>query len=558
MALAAILVGGAVAGLVVLYLTRPLPRDQPLSAARFFEESTGSQETSFRLRLERLLLSPPFYIQITVLLLLLLALLFSHHRIPLATEPEEQGLWIAVDTSASMTTAQGGGDRMAAARREIEAVLSQLANIEEDKPWCLGLATFDQALIIDEFDAPARRVSESVGDLAARALGTDLTLLRTLANQLANSRDGVCPATYLVVVTDMPAPDWVIDSDTVPKIVWRDVGDPVANVGISDIRWRGARGIGLSEAIEIELASYGDAQSTSTVVVRGPDGSEIASQPIDWDNPGAKRVTFEPPAVGEYSIALTTGGAYAYDDEAQIVVPPSDRIMVDWQLPDRTIPYLLRWQQETTTPHLRVLPFPGPLGKVPTLLVGPGYVTSPSDTRITYFVEGSPLLADLSLDVAENLRIEEVDLPEDSPLVPVMLGALPAADAPDRLWLATSDDPLAAYVPGLPQLVGDPDLSAFSTTAFFNALQWLVQGRQPDPLFTLTTAGLPEPEGNRVVLHPGEGNTAWPPLNSGEIEDIQPAQTLSSEIAIWPAILVAAIFLFALDRTLTYWVSRWR
>lgn len=469
---------------------------------------------------------------------------------------QEKGLWILVDTSASMTTIQSSGDRMAAAKREVKALLDKLG--QEEEPWCFGLATFDQALVVHEYDTSASRIGNMLEALTPRALGTDLTLIRALANQLATPKEDVCPASYMVVVTDMPAPDWIAGPDAAAEFVWQDIGEPVTNVGISGMRWSGVPKIGTSKSIEIELVSYGDSPETSTATVRGPDGKEIVRQSIDWNEVGTKRVVFEPALAGEYSIELEPGGAYFYDDRAQITAAPSDHVTVDWQLADRAIPDMLEWQQESSNPHLRVLPFPGSLGQTPTLLVGAGYGTSPADTRITYFVEANPLLADLNLDVAEILRIEGIELPDDSPLVPVMSGAFPEKDSPDRVWLATSDSPLAAFVPGLPILNGDQDLNAFSTTAFFNAVQWLLQGREMTPLYNLTTPDHPLPEDNRIALYPGEANTARLPLSFGEIVNIRPIETQSPGEAIWPKILALAVCLFSLDRLLVFWRRRWR
>ena len=80
MALAVALTGGLVIGLIMLYLTRPRHSPLVLSAAIFIPEAPGRQETSRRVRLESLLRTPPFYLQLLVLILLLSAFLMSWLR----------------------------------------------------------------------------------------------------------------------------------------------------------------------------------------------------------------------------------------------------------------------------------------------------------------------------------------------------------------------------------------------------------------------------------------------------------------------------------------------
>lgn len=559
MALGAVALGVLIGGLVILYLTKPRKRDVKLSSARFFQDAPVSDEPQHRLRIENLLLSPPFYLQLAVLLLLLLGFLLSRQHFEKESDFLGVGLWIAVDTSASMSTAQGRADRMALAQQEIDNVLSALKNRAEEQVTCLALATFDQELTVQMPQALIEQVSENSRQLTPRALGTDITLLRSLLQQISDPDLDNCRATHLLVVTDLPAPDWIGSAEQGVEIIWRDIAEPAGNVGLVDVRRKGTALFGQQDQIEIDLAAYGLAQGVSEVMVTGPDGTSLLSESIAWDEPGSKHVSFVPLLDGEYRIDLSAGGAYGYDDQAIISVERNKRLRVDWRLADQAVPQALGWQLDSAAPQLRVMSYPGEVDQVPTLLVGNAYQAGTTPRQIAYFEENNCLLADLNFDVAESLDIAGEELPADTPLRPIMSGDSPEAPASARTWLALGADPPAAYVPGLPTFTADSNLDNFSATAFFNGVRCLLQEEKPAPLFTLTTPAEPIPEGSRIALHPGEGNTAWSPLSYGETADIQPVPLRETQEPVWPIVVAIATLVVAVERGLAFLGgARWR
>lgn len=559
MVAAAALMGALVAGLVALYLTRPRYEDIELSAARFFDDVNEPEETSVQFRLSNLLLSPPFYLQLAVLLALLAALLRPEQTIATADKLEGVGVWIALDTSASMSATQSGATRMEWARRETEELLNHLRLFEGSDLRCLGMSTFDLALTTQIPAGNVADVEQFVADVAPRPLGTDLTLLRRLASFLSAREEGACQITHLVVVTDAPFPEWGADLENNVYVLWRDIGEPVENVGVVDVRQRGDGLFGSTPVIDVTVAAYGSGPARADIAVQNGAGVSVAGEALQWEQPGRQQFSFIPPAAGQYHIQLSPGGSYGYDDDITISVGEMQQVRVDWKLPERSLVQQLGWIDDGADPHVRVAPYPAAIDGAPTLLVGDGYGSGSRAAEIDFFLEASPLLSDLNFDVAERLPINGVTLPPDSLLRPVLTVASGAGEGQGGVWLAASEEPLAAYVPGLPGDAGDANLYAFSTTVFFNALRWLLQERTPPPLFTLTTPEEPLPDGARLALHPGEGNTALPAVSEGQWDDIQPAAAGEAESPLWPIWLALAALFFTLERGLaSLGGPRWR
>lgn len=558
MVVAAILMAALVTGLVIVYLTRPRYEDIELSAARFFDDIDEQEENSLQFNLSNLFLSPPFYLQLAVLLALLATFLWPEQTIATVSDRESVGVWIALDTSASMSAMQSGAPRMEGARGEIGDLLNHLKLLRENSLSCLGLSTFDLVSTTQIASGSPLDVERLVATIEPRLLGTDLTLLRGLSAFLQAREESNCQITHLVVVTDAPFPEWGADLGGDMQVIWRDVGEPVQNVGVVDVRQQGDGLFGSGYAIEVTVAAYGEGTARASITVQNEAGMVVVEEALQWDQPGLQQVAFTPTAAGPYRIQLSPGGSYSYDDDITITVSEMQQIRVDWQLPESNLVQQLDWDDDEVAPHVRVAPYPAELDAVPTLLVGDGYGNGPAVSEIDFFLESSPLLSDLNFDVAEHIPVHGITLATDSPLQPV-LTATAGPGQEGSIWLAASDQPLAAYVPGLPTDSGDANLDAFSTIVFFNALRWLLQERTPPPLFTLTTPEEPLPDGARVVLHPGEGNTALPAVSIGQWEEIDPATTGKVESPLWPVWLALAATFFALERALaSLGGPRWR
>ncbi len=578
------ILGGLTGVLVALYMARPRLERRQLSAARFFVNLPPARQTNRQLRLSNPLLARPFYLQLLVLLLLLAALLSIFHPLAGAGHAQSIGLWLLIDSSASMSTAQAGSNRMVLAQQAANAVLAQaqIAATEATPPvdLCINISTFDLARrdrqLPDLSGAAAVEAAQAaLATITPRALGSDLALIRTLlAQQIVTPSVAIsitatgqplavqgavdptaaaCAVTHLVVITDLPAPDWIGEPAPV-DMIWRDVSEPVDNSGFNTIRAMRDPLSGLVHGVEVTAQYYNRPPINAQMIITGPTGTRIADEPIQWRGDGTWRTTWLPPGPGQYQLQLIPGGAYTLDDHAILEINEGAAIHVNWQLPETALHEQLGWIQDAQSPQLRVVASNAPgnaafASTTPTLVVGNGY-TGDRSQEILDFYDAGTLLADLNLDVAEQLAIQGTVLPAD--FIPVLRGA------DGLVWLAQRRNPPAVLVPGLPTQI-EETVDAFSKTAFFNGVRWLLQERPLPPLYTLTTPALPEPAGSRIALHAGEGDTARLPSSYGEISALQPRRVGQRTWPLWPYLLALAMSIFAVERTLAlYGGRRWR
>lgn len=551
-------VGALIGALIVIHLSRPRYEPRRISAARFFAD-LPSPEVERRWRPGNPFRSYPFYLQLLFLALLLAAFWLTF--IGFVTREGETrqaiGLWLLLDTSASMSAVQNGAMRLERALEATNEAIASAVLAAEESDICFRLSTFDLARRDLHTQADPMAISTLLAGIEVRPLGTDVGLIRTAVSEIiADEENGVaatgCPVTHLLVITDLPAPDWLVDIDAVP-VIWRDISLPVANVGFSDIRAIRDPLTGLVNSVFVEVTAYGSPPASVEVVVEGPDGRQFLNETItNWGGAQIWRGTFTPEGGGAYHLRLNPGGSYAYDDQAVVFVEEIEQMRVDWRMNDAIIPTLLNWQIAPNAAGLRVVPYGTAVeGTIPTLFVGDSYGRLASEpTMIWDFEENSPLLTDVNLDVAEQLGLPGVPLPAG--FTPVLRGG------ENVVWLAQRSDPPAAYVPGLP-VFSDDNLGRFSALVFFNAVQWLLQQQPPQPLYTLTTPDEPEVGNGRLPLHPGEGNTATAPLSWGELSDLEPVSTRAIEEPIWPILLVLAATSFFIERGLSaYGSSKWQ
>ena len=468
--------------LIIIHMTRPRFERRMMSAARFFRDLPPAKAKETRFKLGNPFHSPALYVQALVLTLLLAALLTS--QISLArTAQQGLGLWILIDTSASMSTQQSGRARLEVAQTEFENLLTQAGNL--DLALCFRLSAFDlerQDLITTQNETKLRQTATS---LAVRPLGTDISLIRSLPNLLSNQNESDCPITHLVIISDLSAPAWALDPGPV-SMIWRDISQPVDNVGLSEIQASRNPLTGLVREINLTVTAHGQPPVGASLQVQNDAGQTVLSQGLNWQG-NTWRGQFAPADPGLYSIEIfNDADPYLFDNQAVIEVSDAQMVQVDWQISDKTWLGLLGWTETTTQPNLRLLAYPSAsidaIDETPTLLLGPGYQQTDSTTQIRDFYEDSPLLADLNFDVAETLNFTGIDLPSD--FRPVL------RDTAGQVWLAQRDDPPSAYIPGLPTGTDD-NLGNFSLTVFFNALRWLLQARELPPLYTLTSPPKP-------------------------------------------------------------------
>lgn len=545
MSLVPVLLAAALVALVALHMARPRFRRRRLSAARFFRDLPPAADARRRFRLGNPLRSRPLYPQLLLLGLLAAALTAAHgcER----DDEERLGVRIFVDTSYSMTAVQEGGTRLDAARREVRRFLAAAAEAGTEPP-CFRLAAFDMEVRPLAPEPVGRAGLESLlAGLEARPLGTDLGLLR---QPLAAGEDDPCPARVRLAVSDLPAPDWAGEPES--GWIWRDVGRPVANAGLSSIEALRDPFGGRVDAVAVELAAYGPPPEGARLEVFGSAGGPVESRDVEWTGGGRRRLELSLPGAGRYRLRLTPGGAYAGDDEAVIDVAEGDRLRVDWRLPSRQWVDRFGWLGTTSEADLVVLP-PGfdPPEELPVLVVGDQYGRGPVG-EIGFFAPDSPLTDALSFDVAEEARILGVAAPRG--FEPVLTGASLDRD----VWVARRDEPRGVYVPGLPT-GGDDPLGRFSAALFAQSLRWLLRATPAPPLYTLTSPAHPRPAGSRIALHQGEGKTDSEPLSRGDVDELRGAVRLPASSPAWPWWLAAAAGVFLVEQALLGWAGEsWR
>ncbi len=541
--------GLALLGLLLVHMARPGLERRTLSAARFFRELPPVRKGAPRWRWGNPLSSPPLYLHIPILFLAAAAVLLSVHTF---TRRDVQALkmWLLVDVSASMSASPDGVERMAAAREEALAAIARVEEAGSGAAPLVHLSTFDlerRDLVVNGAPDLAR---EMVKELAPRALGTDLNLPRALVDRLRDPSDPGREITHLVVVTDMPAPDWISEGD-IPKIVWRDVGSPTPNIGFTDIRASRRPLSGLVKAVNVTITAYGEPPTDASLTVSDASGETLLLESIQWRADGTWRGAFRPPGPGPCTMRISPADAYAHDNAAVVEIPDNRAIRVDWRLDDAGPPEQMGWMEDAVSPHLRVASrIPGD-DDIPLLLVGNGYGRQgDAPGEIFDFRDRSPLLEDVNFDVVESIRISSASLPER--FTPVLSGV------GARTWVAWRRHPPAIHVPGAPT-GGDDNLGKLSATLFFNAVRLLLRERPPPPLHTLTSPDHPEPGNGRSVLHEDEGNTTRSPRSFGRIDDIAPLETAERAEPYWPILIMAAALLLLIERALAAFGGvKWR
>jgi hypothetical protein len=543
---------------VVIHMTRPRFERLTLSAARFFHHLQPPQKPDKRINFGNPFKSLPFYIQLPILLLLLVAVITAQQSVQGGGIAARQvGMWLLVDTSASMSALDSGKIRSEIVRPAVRSVLSAArANAAEARvPLCARLSTFDlERRDIIPSTADLTAIERAVEQIDARPLGTDLSLLQKLAlapNEAISEQEttgDVCPVTHLVVISDLPAPEWAANQEGA-GIIWMDIASEVKNAGITAIHALRDPITAKVYQVQVELANYGS-NDQRTMRVTDPQGQVLAETAVEWGRDTLWQGSFQPLNSGPYHVQILPEDAYRFDDNATVDITAGSDLRVDWQHPDRSLLALLPWQQDSQSPLFRVVTsFSDLTGKAPELLVGPGYTADGLNREeIRYFVEGHALIRDLNFDAAVEVGNAGQSIPEG--FDPVLAGET-------STWVALRTSPPAVYVPGLPQ--GEGNLNAFSTTVFFNAVRWLLQTGPQPPLYTLTTPQQPLPEGNRIALHEEEGNTARLPVSMGSLDELRPAAARTNRQPIWPMLVFAATLFFLFERFLfVKGGSQWR
>jgi len=541
---AAGLVAAALLGIVAAHMVRP-SEELRLSAARFFANLTGQTPPQSRWRLANPLTSMAFWLRLAAVGLALAALLAacSSRR---GAPTQGLGVWLVMDTSASLTAQQGDQARWALAQAAADAALEQADAARGELPLCIRLFSFDLVLSAHgDALSTAASAREAVNRMAPRALGTDLSVVQSWLDTPVPGE--TCPPTHVVVISDQPAPAWANQAAGNPELVWQDIAQPVDNVGFTGLSALRDPLTGQVAEISVVIQAFGRVPNGVHLTIRNPADEIIADEPAVWRADQTWRLAFALGEPGQYSLALEPADAYQLDDHAAIDLGAATELSVDCRLSDCQWFAGLGWNTTSRPAALAVvsnLEVPEP--DIPTLVVGPGYELDQPTQPIRDFREGDPLLADLNFDVVELLGLPSQ--PGRPDFLPVLRGAN------ETIWLARRDEPPAVMIPGLPLTVepgADDSAGRASLVIFFNSVRWLLRSRELPPLYTLTSAAEPEASGTRLALHPGEGDTAQAPRSLGSLEAITPGLTSSPDVPVWPLWLLAAVGLWALERILS-------
>jgi hypothetical protein len=438
---------------------------------------------------------------------------------------------------------------MAAAVREVELAIDQAQKAAKNKELCFRLSAMDLERRDLITAGNAFGITRAIQNLKPRPLGTDLGVVRR-AFQILKDQSKLtdhCQVSHIVVVTDIPDPGWLWESGGI-EVVWRDLGQPVDNVGFTNIQASRNPLTGLASEVLIEVTAFGTPPANTRLLVTAPGGTQLMDEELNWQQGQFWYGKFTPFAVGEYQLHLSPGGAYVFDDIAVIKIDEGQLIRVDWQLADRRLLQQMAWVEDKKNPHLRVTSNRTMPIDIPTIIIGSGYTrTRARETELSVirdFMETSPMLADVNLDAVETLKLGGIELPEN--FQPVLRGM------DGKVWLAQAETPLRAFVPGLPTGTDDV-IGRFSATVFFNAVRWLLQKRDLPALYTLTSPLEPKPAANRLALHKDEGNTQRVSRSSGKLENLKPITGKGAGIPLWPILVMAAVVLFLIERAIAAW-----
>lgn len=545
--------------LIIFYMTYPRFQRRILSSARFFSQFPPPRKKQFQFKLGKIQWTLPFILQLLIFILFLATLFLFNYQFK-TKDSSTIGIWIVIDTSASMSTRQDSATRIELAIEEAQKLIQTVEKLKGIKSSCFRLSTFDMERRDIIQQGSAFQVKQVLEQIKYRPLGTDLGIIRGLLKTSITTPS--CPITHLAVVSDIPAPTWISDNSNM-QIIWRDIGKPVDNIGFTRIQAIQNPLTGSVAQVKIDISAFNSGFKGVLIHINKPNGQLLKQETLNINAREIQQITFEPNETGLYSMNLSNGGAYTFDDTAAIQINQSHQIPVDWQVsgPNQGMipPYFSisgKSLQDSISPILRVVELsrlsssiPTNWDQVPLLIIGAGYSstsadTTPNTTEISDFVESSPLLSDINLDAIENLQLQAVPLesfPPSLQLYPVL------RLTNGKIIAAQSENPLIAYIPGLPTQTEDVR-GRVSATLFFNALRWLLQSKEIQPLYTLTSPFFPTPSRNRIVLHPDEGNTTRIPRSFGNIENIKPAVVSDVQEPLWPILLMIAALLFFTER----------
>lgn len=306
--------------IVALYLLKLRRQSAQVSSLMFWQRVTADNRRRALFQRLRQLLS--LLLHLLIFALLLLALARPEFR---AFRGAVGGAVVVLDCRARMqaATSESHGSRFEAAREVAE---SYLRRASPDEPVALLTAGFAPRAIVG-FSKDEKPLLDGLRTLSAGDFGGRIEEAIRAGGDLldANKQGG-----KIVVVTDR-IPDVPISD---PRVQWHTVAaaKPQENVGIARLAARPLPNSPETDEVLIEIENFGPSRRTGNVEL-SYDGNIIDVKPFDLA-PGERRAEVYPSlgvggglanARGWLSahLALERRDAYALDDDAYAVIPPS-------------------------------------------------------------------------------------------------------------------------------------------------------------------------------------------------------------------------------------------
>ncbi|HPJ30592.1 MAG TPA: VWA domain-containing protein [Methanothrix sp.] len=281
--------------LIILYMIRPRPRDQPFPSTAFIREGEARPSAS----LNRLITDPLFWTQLLVIFFLVFAAAGPFTE---ARGTRGAHLVVVLDLSASME---------ASFDQAREMVLQRASGIDR-----ISIVLAESIPIVALREGNGEQARSVVEALSPRAVSADLSAGMNLGKSLLGAEGGL-----VLVVSDFVS--WTGDDPEVTRglmetegtgVVFVDSGGEGENVGIVG-GWIVDSGGSLNCSCLIR--NYG---RTRTVPIRimGPGGTTTSTRTIDAG--GDSYLTFDA-FPGTTVVALEVDDAISSDDEAYIYAP---------------------------------------------------------------------------------------------------------------------------------------------------------------------------------------------------------------------------------------------
>ena len=285
----------SVVPLIILYMIRPKPRDQPFPSTAFIREGEAKPSAA----LNRLITDPLFWTQLLVIVFLVFAAAgpFSEAR-----GTQGAHLVVVLDLSASMEASFDGAK---------EIVLQRAAGIDR-----ISIVLAESIPIVALREGNGEQARSVLEALSPRAVSADLSAGMTMGKSLLGAEGGL-----ILVVSDFVS--WTGDDPEVTRglmetegagVVFVDSGGEGENVGIVG-GWIVDSGGSLNCSCLIR--NYGRTRTVPIKII-GPGGTTTSARTID--SGGDSYLTFDA-FPGTTVVALEVDDAISSDDEAYVYSP---------------------------------------------------------------------------------------------------------------------------------------------------------------------------------------------------------------------------------------------